>query len=98
MTIAKADTDHFSFDIISKFETISRRCKHLLRVDFHFSSPNSPKRKQRFKFRAKEDLRPRTWRFLISNFNVMLKTKSTFSGEKVQIFETPLSNLENVDV
>ena len=33
-----------------------------------------------------------------SNFNVMLKTKSTFSGEKVQIFETPLNNLETVDV
>ena len=33
-----------------------------------------------------------------SKFNVMLKTKSTFSGEKVQIFETPLKNLEAVDV
>ena len=33
-----------------------------------------------------------------SNFNVMLKTKSTFSGETVQIFETPPSNLETVDV
>ena len=34
MTIAKADTDHFSFDIISKFETISRRCKHFLLSTF----------------------------------------------------------------
>ena len=33
-----------------------------------------------------------------SNFHVMLKTKSTFSGEKVKIFERPSSNLESVDV